>query len=110
MLFKDGDTAFELHHCRTASCDTLFCGREALKHEVYWKTLAKSADVQSKGVLLRQDNECPYSVVAIVETRRQLKSELFPHPQYSMDLAQSDYHMFGPLKEAIVRKKIYQRS
>jgi histone-lysine N-methyltransferase SETMAR len=62
--------------------------------------------MQSKGVLLRQDNECPYSAVAIVEARRRLKFELFPHPQYSMDLAQSDYHMFGPLQEAIARTKI----
>lgn len=66
--------------------------------------------MQSKEVLLRHDNERPYSAVAVVEERRQLKFELFQRPQYSLYLAQSDYHMFCPLQEAIARKKICQRS
>jgi len=36
-----------------------------------------------------------------VEAIRQLKFELFSHPPYSADLGPSDYHMFGPLKEAL---------
>ncbi len=30
---------------------------------------------------------------------RQLKWQLLPHPPYSPDLAPSDYHLFGPLKD-----------
>jgi hypothetical protein len=42
-----------------------------------------------------------HSVAATVEAIMWLKSELLPHPAYSLDLAPSDYHMFGPLKEAL---------
>ncbi|KDR21341.1 hypothetical protein L798_03974, partial [Zootermopsis nevadensis] len=34
-----------------------------------------------------------------------LHFECLPHPPYSLDLAPSDYHMFGPLKEAMGGKK-----
>ena len=30
---------------------------------------------------------------------RELKSQLLPHPAYSLDLAPSDVHLFGPLKD-----------
>ena len=30
-----------------------------------------------------------------------LKFEVMAHPPYSPDLAPSDYHLFGPLKEAL---------
>jgi histone-lysine N-methyltransferase SETMAR len=32
---------------------------------------------------------------------QQLGFELLQHPPYSPDLAPSDYHIFGPLKEAL---------
>jgi hypothetical protein len=31
--------------------------------------------------------------------------ECIPHPAYSLDLTPSDYHVFGPLKEALGGKK-----
>ena len=31
----------------------------------------------------------------------QLKFKILPHPPYNPDIAPSDYHMFGPLKEAL---------
>jgi hypothetical protein len=31
--------------------------------------------------------------------------ECIPHPAYSLDLTLSDYHVFGPLKEALGGKK-----
>jgi histone-lysine N-methyltransferase SETMAR len=34
-----------------------------------------------------------------------LRLECIPHPAYSPDLAPSDYHAFGPLKEALGGKK-----
>jgi histone-lysine N-methyltransferase SETMAR len=34
-----------------------------------------------------------------------LHLEHIPHPAYSPDLAPSDYHVFGPLKEALSGKK-----
>lgn len=49
-----------------------------------------------KNVLLSQDNPCPPSAVVTVDAIRQLKFELLLPP-----IAVSDYHMFGPLKDAL---------
>ena len=32
---------------------------------------------------------------------RQIGWQLLPHPAYSPDLAPSDYHLFGPMKEPL---------
>jgi hypothetical protein len=55
----------------------------------------------SKWVLLFHKNARPHSAATTVEAIRQLKFELLPLPAYNPDLALSDYHMFGPLKEAL---------
>ena len=55
----------------------------------------------SKKVLLHYDNARPHTAAATVETVQQLDFELLQHPPYSPDLAPSDYHTFGPLKEAL---------
>jgi len=54
----------------------------------------------SKKVLLLHDNAHPHTVAATVQKVQQLPFEL-QHPPYSPDLAPSDYHIFGPLKEAL---------
>jgi hypothetical protein len=36
-----------------------------------------------------------------------MRFECLPHPPYSPDLAPSDYHIFGPLKEAISVKTFH---
>ena len=36
-----------------------------------------------------------------LETLKQLKWEAMEQPAYSPDLAPSDFHLFGPLKEAL---------
>jgi hypothetical protein len=53
----------------------------------------------SEGVRLFHGNACPHSAATTIEAVGQLKFELLPHPPYNLDLASSDYHMFGPLKE-----------
>jgi len=55
----------------------------------------------TNGVDLHHNNIRPHTVAATVEMIRKLKFELLPHPAYSPDLAQSDYHIFGPLKNAL---------
>jgi len=55
----------------------------------------------SKKVLLHHDNARPHTAAATVETVQQLSFELLHHPPYSPDLAPSEYHIFGPLKEAL---------
>jgi hypothetical protein len=44
---------------------------------------------------------------ATVATITDLHSDTIPHPPYSPDLAPSDYHMFGPLKEVMGGKKFH---
>jgi hypothetical protein len=53
-LLKYGGTAFELHHCRTASCDPFSCGQKALTH-LKQTTRYKRRDLLSEGVLLLHD-------------------------------------------------------
>jgi hypothetical protein len=38
-------------------------------------------------------------------TPLKLKWDVLPHPPYSPDLAQSDYHLFGPMKRVLGRKR-----
>jgi len=55
----------------------------------------------SKEVLQHHDNACPHTAAVTVETVQQLGFELLQHPPYSPDLTPSDYHIFGPRKEAL---------
>jgi len=55
----------------------------------------------SKKVLLHYDNARPHKAAATVETVQQLGFKLLQHPPYSPDLVPRDYHIFGPLKEAL---------
>ncbi|PNF25406.1 hypothetical protein B7P43_G09167 [Cryptotermes secundus] len=55
----------------------------------------------SKGVVLLHDDARPHTAAHTAETLRKLKSDVMAHPSYSPDLAPSDYHLFGPLKEAL---------
>ncbi|KYO21352.1 histone-lysine N-methyltransferase SETMAR [Alligator mississippiensis] len=54
-----------------------------------------------QGVLLQLENVRPHSAQVTLETLHGLGFEILPYPPYSPDLAPSDYHMFGPLKEAL---------
>ena len=62
---------------------------------------SKRGGLLSKGVVLLHDNARPHIATHTAETLRKLKFEIMTHPPYSPDLALSDYHLFGPLKEAL---------
>jgi hypothetical protein len=53
-----------------------------------------------RGVLLLHDNARPHTAARTLETLRKLKWEVMEHPAHSPDFAPSDFHLFGPLKEA----------
>ena len=52
------------------------------------------------GVLLQHDNARTHTASSTVATIQDLSFDCLPHPPYSPDLAPSDFHVFGPLKEA----------
>jgi histone-lysine N-methyltransferase SETMAR len=78
----------------------------------------------ARGVLLHHDNVRPHTARATQERIQELQWEPLEHPPYSQDLAPSDFHLFGPLKnhlggkhfaddekvETEVRKWLRQRS
>jgi len=51
--------------------------------------------------LLLHDNARPHTAAHTLETLKQLKWEAMEHPAHSPDLAPSDFHLFGPLKNAL---------
>ena len=53
------------------------------------------------GVCLLHDNARPHTATATVSTIEELQFERIPHSLYSPDLAPSDFHVFGPLKDAL---------
>ena len=47
------------------------------------------------------NNARPHTAAHTLETLKQLKWEAMEHPVYSPDLAPPDFHLFGPLKNAL---------
>lgn len=62
---------------------------------------SKRRGLLSEGVVLLHDNARPHTAVHTAETLQKLKFKVLDHPPYSPDLAPSDYHLFGPLKQAL---------
>jgi histone-lysine N-methyltransferase SETMAR len=54
-----------------------------------------------KDAILLHDNTRPHTANQTDETVNELGYELMEHPPYSPDLAFTDFHMFGPVKEAL---------
>ena len=50
-------------------------------------------------MLLLHDNARPHSANQTTATLSSFKWEVLQHPTYSPDLASSDFHLFGPLKQ-----------
>ena len=61
----------------------------------------KNAEVNSKGVLLQQDNARVHTCNDATDAVEQNGYELIPHPAYSPDLAPSDFFLFPNLKKDI---------
>ena len=61
---------------------------------------SKRRGLLPKDVFLHE-NAWPHTVAHTAETVQKLKFEIITHPPYSPDLASSDYHLFGTLKEVL---------
>jgi hypothetical protein len=55
----------------------------------------------SQGVVSLHDNGRPQTAHLAVNTTGQVNSEVLGHPTYSPELEPSDFHPFGPLKNAL---------
>ncbi len=74
-------------------------------------------------VLLQHDDARPHTSLRTSEAIASFGWTVLPHPVFSLDLAPSDYHLFGPLKDGLrgrhfkddeevkdaVRKWLYRR-
>ena len=52
-----------------------------------------------------QDNACVHTTKVSMAKLHELKWQLLPHLAYSPDLAPSDFHLFGPLKDPLLGKR-----
>jgi len=77
---------------------------DLLKNHLRPAIKSKGRGLLSTGVLLQHDNARPHTARSTVATIQDLPLECLPHPPYSPDLAPSDFHVFGPLKEAMGSK------
>ena len=62
---------------------------------------SKRRELLSTCVLLQRDNARPHTARSTIATIQHLFFEYLTHPPYSPDIAPSDFHFFGPLKEAM---------
>ena len=62
---------------------------------------SKQSGFLSTDVLLQHENARLHTARSTVATIQDLSFESLQHPPYSPDIAASDFHVFGPLKEAM---------
>jgi histone-lysine N-methyltransferase SETMAR len=72
-----------------------------LKNHLRLAIKSKRRGLLSTGVLLQHDNARPHTARSTVVTIQDLSFECLPHPPYSPNFVPSDFHIFGPLKEAM---------
>jgi histone-lysine N-methyltransferase SETMAR len=77
---------------------------DLLKNHLLPALKSKRRGLLSTGILLQHDNARPHTARSAVATVQDLPFECLPHPPYSPDLAPSDFHVFGSLKEAMRSK------
>jgi len=74
---------------------------DLLKNHLCPAVKSKRRGRLSTGVLLQHDNARPHTAHSTVATIQDLSFECLQHPPYLPDIAPSDFHVFGPLKEAM---------
>jgi histone-lysine N-methyltransferase SETMAR len=72
---------------------------DLLKNHLRPAIKSKRRGPLSTGDLLQHDNARSHTARSTVAKIQDLSFECLPHPPYSPDLAPSDFHVFGPLKE-----------
>ena len=78
---------------------------EMLSTELKPAIKTESRDLWPSGVLLLHENARPHTVIHTLQTLVKLGFRVLEHPAYSPDLAPSDYHLFGPFKNALMGRR-----
>lgn len=78
-------------------CQTLDRLREAIRR--------KRPGHLTKGVTLQHDNATPHTAKMTQDWLKRHNWENLPHPPHSPDLAPSDFHLFGPLKQHLAGQR-----
>ena len=74
---------------------------DLLKNHLHPAIKSKRCGILRTCVFLQHDNAWPHTARSTVAPIQDLSFECLSHLPYSPDLAPSDFHVFGPLKEAI---------
>lgn len=62
---------------------------------------SKRRNIPIRSAIMLHDNARPHTASLTTKTLDELGWETLEHPPYSPDLLPCDYHLFGPLKEAL---------
>jgi histone-lysine N-methyltransferase SETMAR len=74
---------------------------DLLKNHLLPAIKSKRRGLLSTGILLQHGKARPHTARSTFATIQDLPFECLSHPPYSPYLASSDFHVFGPLKEAM---------
>jgi len=100
-LFWDEREVILEHYMPRGNTVTSATYADLLKNHLHPAIKSKRCGLLSTGVLLQNDNAWPHTACSTVATIPDLSFECLPHLPYSPDLAPSDFHIFGPIKEAM---------
>jgi histone-lysine N-methyltransferase SETMAR len=104
-LFWDSKGVILEHYTRKGATITSASYCDLLENQLKPAIRTKRRGLLNTGVLLLHDNARPHTAHATVAKIKDLRFECLPHPPYSPDLAPSDYHVFGALKEELSGRK-----
>jgi hypothetical protein len=98
-IFSDANGPILVHFQEKGQTVTNARYSDMLVNELNPAIRSKRRGLLSKSVLLLHNNARPHTAAHTVDALRALKFEVLKHPPYSPDLAPSDFHLFGPMKE-----------
>ena len=100
-LFSDERGVILEHYMSRGNTVNSATYADLLKNHLRPAVKSKRRGLLSTGVLLQHDNARPHTARSTAATIQDLSFEFLPHPPYSPDFTPSDFHFFGPLKEAM---------
>ena len=100
-IFWDSQEVILEHYLERGATVNSVRYSEVLSTELKPAIRTKRRGLLSSGALLLHDNARPRTAIHTLQTLVKLDFTVLEHPAYSPDLAPSDYHLFGPLKNAL---------